>query len=162
MQLLSVHSKSITKKRGTNWFQTVPFQPWKNELRYHFCLSRFCMHTQKTPCSSCITKIIKKIAEYKYLEHIDLSFNSLNTLKHLTGLKFLTSIKATNNQLTSVLDTKEPPLHLDLLDLSCNRISSIPDLSRHKSLRVLKLNSNKITSINGIDKNKFLRILDVS
>jgi hypothetical protein len=37
---------------------------------------------------------------------VDLSFNSLNTLKHLSGLKFLTSIKATNNQLTTVLDIK--------------------------------------------------------
>jgi Leucine-rich repeat (LRR) protein len=105
---------------------------------------------------------MQKIANYQYLERVDLSFNCLKTLRHLNGLKFLTSIKATNNQLISVLDIKEAPLHLDLLDLGNNRITSIPDLSRHKSLRVLKLNANKIGSIHGLSKNKALRILDLS
>lgn len=96
------------------------------------------------------------------MERVDLSFNCLKTLRHLNGLKFLTSIKATNNQLTSVLDVKEPPLHLDFLDLGNNRIAAIPDLSRHKSLRVLKLNANKIGSIRGLNKNQDLRVLDLS
>ena len=93
---------------------------------------------------------------------MDLSYNCINTLKHLSGLTFLTTIKATSNQLTTVLDTKLPFLHLDSLDLSSNRIGSIPDLSKHKSLRVLKLNTNKIMAIKGIDKNKALKILDLS
>jgi protein phosphatase 1 regulatory subunit 7 len=57
---------------------------------------------------------------------------------------------------------KEIPLHLDTVDLSSNRIAAIPDLSKHKLLRVLKLNTNKITSIKGLDKNKALRVLDLS
>ena len=85
---------------------------------------------------------------------MDLSYNALNTLKHLNGLKYLTSVKASNNQLTTVFDTKQAPLHLDYLDLSSNKIAVIPDLSRHKCLRVLKLNSNRIAGIKGIDKNK--------
>jgi protein phosphatase 1 regulatory subunit 7 len=93
---------------------------------------------------------------------VDLSFNCLNTLKHLNGLKFLTSIRASNNQLTQVLDTKEAPLQLDLLDLSSNRIAHIPDLSRHRSLRVLRLSANKITAIKGLERSKALRILDLS
>lgn len=86
----------------------------------------------------------------------------MKTLRHLNGLKFLTSIKATNNQLITVLDIKEPPLHLDFLDLGNNRIATIPDLTRHKFLRVLKLNANKISAIRGLSKNKELRILDLS
>jgi len=106
--------------------------------------------------------VTQKIAEFKFLERVDLSYNCLNTLKHLNGLKFLTSIKAANNQLTNVLDIKEAPLSLDYLDLSSNRISNISELGRHKFLRVLKLNSNKITSIKGLSKNKALRVLDLS
>ena len=93
---------------------------------------------------------------------MDLSYNCLNTLKHLNKLKFLTSIKAANNQLINVLDIKEAPLSLDYLDLSSNSIANIPELGKHKSLRVLKLNANKITSIKGLSKNKALRILDLS
>ena len=105
---------------------------------------------------------MQKIGEFKFVERVDLSFNCLNTLKHLNGLKFLTSVKASNNQLTTVMDTKEPPLHLDYLDLSNNHIASIPELGRHKELRVLKLNANRITAIKGISRNKNLRILDLS
>lgn len=81
---------------------------------------------------------------------MDLSFNCLRSLKHLTGLKYLTEIKATNNMISSVLEMKEIPLHLDSVDLSSNRIAAIPDLSKHKLLRVLKLNGNKINSIKGL------------
>lgn len=93
---------------------------------------------------------------------MDLSFNCLRSLKHLNGLRYLREIKATDNQLVSVLEMKDPPLHLDTLDLSSNRITAIPDLSKHRSLRVLKLNSNKLTAISGLDRNKSLRVLDLS
>jgi len=39
---------------------------------------------------------------------------------------------------------------LDSVDLSSNRIIAIPDLGKHKNLRILRLNSNKITSIKGL------------
>jgi len=128
----------------------------------HFCLPRFHLYSQKIASFACISLVTQKIAEFKFLERVDLSYNCLNTLKHLNGLKFLTSIKAANNQLTNVLDIKEAPLSLDYLDLSSNRISNISELGRHKFLRVLKLNSNKITSIKGLSKNKALRVLDLS
>ena len=83
-------------------------------------------------------------------------------MKHLSGLKYLISIKASNNHLTTVLQLKVPPLHLDRLDLSFNEITRIPDLSVHKHLRVLNLKSNKITHIEGLSKNKKLSILDIS
>lgn len=91
-----------------------------------------------------------------------MSFNSLRSLKHLNGLRYLREIKATDNQLASVLEMKDPPLHLDTLDLSSNRITAIPDLSKHRSLRVLKLNNNKLTGISGVERNKALRVLDLS
>ena len=106
--------------------------------------------------------LTQKIGEYKYLEKVDLSFNCLRSLKHLNGLRYLTEIKATDNQLASVLEMKDPPLHLDTLDLASNRITSIPDLARQRSLRVLRLNSNKLTGISGLERNKALRVLDLS
>jgi protein phosphatase 1 regulatory subunit 7 len=96
------------------------------------------------------------------VEKVDISFNCLRTLKYLNGLKYLSSVRATDNQLTSILELKEAPLHLDSLDLSGNRIAAIPDLARHKSLRVLKLTGNRITAIRGLEKNKALRVLDLS
>jgi Leucine-rich repeat (LRR) protein len=102
------------------------------------------------------------MGEFKYLEKVDLSFNCLRTLKYLNGLKYLTTVVATDNQLTSILELKEAPLHLDSLDLSGNRITAIPDLGRHRALRVLKLAGNKITAIRGVEKNGALRVLDLS
>jgi protein phosphatase 1 regulatory subunit 7 len=93
---------------------------------------------------------------------VDLSFNCLRTLKYLNGLKYLTTVRATDNQLTSILELKEAPLHLDSLDLSGNRIAAIPDLARHRSLRVLRLAGNRITAIRGLERNKALRVLDLS
>ncbi len=93
---------------------------------------------------------------------MDLSFNSLTSLKYLNGLSFLTRITASHNQLTKVLDIKQPPLSLDWLDLSNNHITVIPDLSSHLHLRVLKLNSNKLTHISGLQRNRALRVLDLS
>jgi Leucine-rich repeat (LRR) protein len=57
---------------------------------------------------------------------------------------------------------KEIPLHLDSVDLSSNRITAIPDLGKHKLLRVLKLSANKISAIGGLSKNRNLRVLDLS
>jgi hypothetical protein len=40
---------------------------------------------------------------------MDISYNNLSTLKYLSGLKYLTSITAVNNQLLSILDMKQIP-----------------------------------------------------
>jgi protein phosphatase 1 regulatory subunit 7 len=93
---------------------------------------------------------------------VDLSYNCLTSLKYLSNLKYIREIKATNNQLITILDMKVLPLYLDTVDLSSNGIISIPNLEKNKFLRVLKLQNNKIVSISGIDKNKNLQILDIS
>jgi Leucine-rich repeat (LRR) protein len=96
------------------------------------------------------------------LEEIDLSDNKLKSLKYLSGLQFLLKIKASNNELTSILDLKKPPLHLDTLDLSNNSISKMTDMSQHHFLRVLILRCNTISVIEGLSKNTNLHILDLS
>lgn len=105
---------------------------------------------------------MQKIGQYNFLEKIDLSYNCLRSLKSLSGLRYLTSLTVCHNQLTTVLHMKEIPLALDCLDLSFNLIASIPDLSKHKALRVLKLSGNKLTNISGIQNNKNLKKLDLS
>lgn len=86
----------------------------------------------------------------------------MRSLKSLSGLKYLREIRASNNQLSTVLSMKEPPLSLDLVDLSHNQITALPDLGKHRSLRVLKLAGNRITAIRGLSKNRALRVLDLS
>ncbi len=49
-------------------------------------------------------------------------------MKYLSGLKYLTSIIAVNNQIVSVLDMKHIPDSLDSVDLSYNLITKIPSL----------------------------------
>lgn len=83
-------------------------------------------------------------------------------MKYLSGLRYLIKIKATNNELTTILDLKKPPLHLDTLDVSSNNISKMSDLSGNKYLRVLNLKANSISVIEGINKNLNLEILDIS
>lgn len=77
-------------------------------------------------------------------------------MKYLSGLKYLIKVRATNNELISIFDVKEAPLHLDWLDVSNNAISKMSDLARNRYLRVLNLRSNSIVTIEGISKNKNL------
>lgn len=77
-------------------------------------------------------------------------------------MRYLIKVKATNNELISIFDVKEPPLHLDSLDVSNNAITKMMDLSRNKYLRVLNLRTNLISVIEGINKNLNLEILDIS
>lgn len=69
---------------------------------------------------------------------------------------------ATNNELTSIFDVKNPPLHLDYLNVSSNSIAKMSDLSCHKHLRILNLRGNQIVQMGGIEKNHKLEILDIS
>jgi hypothetical protein len=74
-------------------------------------------------------------------------------LKYLSGLRFLKKIKATNNELTSILDVKKSPLYLDTLDVGHNKILKMNDLSSNQYLRILNLKANSIIVIEGISKN---------
>lgn len=107
-------------------------------------------------CTHKKLRSIKIIQNYQHLQKVDLSYNHLFSLKYLSGLKYLTTIIATNNQLTSVLDMKYLPQSLDYVDLSQNQITKISSLEGHKHLRVLKLVGNKIMTITGLEKNKKL------
>ena len=100
--------------------------------------------------------IWQKIRPYEFLEEIDLSYNKLKSLKYLSGLKYLVKVVAINNELTSIFDVKNPPLHLDYLNVSSNAIVKMSDLSCHKHLRILNLRGNQIVQMGGIDKNKKL------
>lgn len=80
--------------------------------------------------------------QFEFLEEVDLSYNKLRSLRCLSGLKFLIKIKASNNELTSILDVKHAPLHLDTLDVSNNKITRMTNLGGNKYLRVLNLKSN--------------------
>lgn len=79
-------------------------------------------------CTHKKLRSIKTIQNYQHLQKVDLSYNHLTSLKYLSGLKYLTSIIAINNQLTSVLDMKYIPQSLDFVDLSHNQITKIPSL----------------------------------
>jgi Leucine-rich repeat (LRR) protein len=83
-------------------------------------------------------------------------------LKYLSGLRYLKKIKATNNELISILDVKKSPLYLDSLDVGHNNILKMSDLSSNQYLRVLNLKANGITVIEGINRNMNLQILDIS
>lgn len=79
-------------------------------------------------CTHKKLRSIKTIQNYQHLQKVDLSYNHLTSLKYLSGLKYLISIIAINNQLTSVLDMKYIPQSLDYVDLSHNQIAKIPSL----------------------------------
>ena len=58
------------------------------------CLPNVYLYTQTPTYHPCTHLVRKNIAQFKYLEKVDLSYNHLKTLKFLSGLKFLTEIRA--------------------------------------------------------------------
>ncbi|CAK66253.1 unnamed protein product (macronuclear) [Paramecium tetraurelia] len=102
------------------------------------------------------------IEKFKHLQHIDVSNNSIKSLKPLNGLKYIITLKASNNRLTKLLDLKHIPLQIMDVDCSNNEIEVIPDLSCHRFLRYLNLSYNKIRQIEGVQKNKYLQVLKLA
>nr|XP_033320926.1 toll-like receptor Tollo [Megalopta genalis] len=91
------------------------------------------------------------------LQHLDLSENNLWTLPSelLCPVRFLSSLNLTRNKLQDIVSLGFSDMvesctpSLEVLDLSCNDITALPDrtLSNLRSLTVLKLQENVITIV---------------
>ncbi|KAL0274806.1 UNVERIFIED_CONTAM: hypothetical protein PYX00_002844 [Menopon gallinae] len=104
---------------------------------------------------------IRIIAQHRFLQYVDLSWNNLKDLSPLGSLPYLMYLDVSHNLLEDVLRF-EPPWNLTYVDYSYNEVRYIDDLSEFWSLSYLNLSHNKITKIRGLDTLRYLRHLDLS
>jgi internalin A len=98
--------------------------------------------------------------EIKGLTSLDLSFNYIGCGFILEGLKDLTSLNLSHNNLEFVV--LEDIKGLTSLDLSHNRVSDVPMLKELKNLTSLNLSHNNFSDISVLKELKGLTSLDLS
>lgn len=124
------------------------------------------------------TENISSIAAYTNIMYLDVSYNpQVTSLSALSPLAMLVQLTATNNSLIKCLDFSPPRCTssqawssggqavgsmLTLVDLSCNHIAAIDDLSHHPFLETLLLSQNRLTQISGLNTLQYLQVLDLS
>lgn len=120
---------------------------------------------------------IDSLGIYKNLMYLDVSENSIETLKILENIPMLVQLNACKNELLECLDFCPPHCTKDnawstghkaigsmltLANLSSNKISNMDNVYKHPFLECLLLSSNKITRTIGLESLKFLSVLDLS
>lgn len=120
---------------------------------------------------------ISVLKDFVNLMYVDVSNNTIKTLKPLEGIPALVQLRARGNMLTECLDFR-PALcseeeswstghqavgsMLTLADLRENQISCLHELADHFFLECLLLANNQISVIKGISKLRYLQTLDLS
>eukprot|EP01062_Namystynia_karyoxenos_P022638 TRINITY_DN186_c2_g1_i1.p1 TRINITY_DN186_c2_g1~~TRINITY_DN186_c2_g1_i1.p1 ORF type:complete len:486 (+),score=188.01 TRINITY_DN186_c2_g1_i1:78-1460(+) len=104
---------------------------------------------------------IDAIKQYTHLRELNLAHNQLEDLAAVGSLPHIVSLNAPRNRLRRVLEAIPHGLTLQTVDLSHNLITKIPDLSRHRFLKVLRLDGNQISDIAGVNRLECLRELSL-
>jgi len=100
--------------------------------------------------------------EYKQLKHVVLSNNKLSDISQLTQLPHLLTLQLENNQVQSLDCLQEANLPwCQKLNLSSNKLTSLPPLGVLQRLRSANFGSNEIESLAGFGAHPVLQELDL-
>ncbi|KAL2932721.1 Leucine-rich repeat and IQ domain-containing protein 1 [Bienertia sinuspersici] len=94
---------------------------------------------------------VSSLSDFKNLEKLDLSLNSLTSLKGLESCFNLKWLSVHHNKLLS-LNGIEALTNLAVLNAGNNNLRSMDEVKNLVELRALILNDNEIASISGLDK----------
>lgn len=119
----------------------------KNQLTDINALSRAPMMTYLSLSDNGLTtEGTACIEDYPYLQYLSLANNQIDSVEHLTGLKYLVELRLQNNQLTDV-NALRRLVNLEILYLGHNNILDIGNLNTLTNLQVLYVNDNRISDI---------------
>ncbi|KAF0988990.1 hypothetical protein HZS_7107 [Henneguya salminicola] len=94
-----------------------------------------------------LTDIPMEIKHFPFMEHLNVSYNLLNSTSNLCSLNFLSILNISHNELSSIEAVCEIKT-LKILDFSYNKIQKIPkNINELKSLEKLYCQSNRISHI---------------
>lgn len=100
------------------------------------------------------------IPKLQWLEHLNLSFNSISDINPIKALHHLRYLKLKGNKISSIPDLNELK-SLNYIDLSGNSLINLSNIETLNNISFLNLSGNKIqdfTSISKLDKIKYLNI----
>ncbi|KAH6711770.1 protein phosphatase-like protein PP1 regulatory subunit sds22 [Leptodontidium sp. MPI-SDFR-AT-0119] len=95
-----------------------------------------------------------------HLRTLDLSFNKIKSIRHISHLTQLTDLYFVQNKITTI-ENLSGLSKLRNLELAANRIREIQNLETLTGLEELWLGKNKITSISGLSSLQNLKILSI-
>ncbi|KAI0994807.1 hypothetical protein K3495_g13375 [Podosphaera aphanis] len=103
---------------------------------------------------------IQNLEELQLLSSLDLSFNKIRHIKHISQLTSLTDLYFVQNKIGTI-NNLSGLSKLRNLELAANRIRKIQGLETLTGLEELWLGKNKITEISGLDTLHNLKILSI-
>lgn len=91
------------------------------------------------------------ITDIERLEYLNLSNNSINTLKGISSLKNLKIVHLNNNNISHI-DTMSELTNLEELYLSNNNIKHVSSIKNLKKLKTVDLHANEISDISALEE----------
>ncbi len=101
------------------------------------------------------------IANYPHLRYLSLAHNKIDSVQHLTGLKYLNELRLHHNNLSDVRALRTL-VNLQALYLGHNNIQDISFFNSLTGLQLLYVNDNAITDISTLSTLNKLEILNVN
>eukprot|EP00933_Yihiella_yeosuensis_P083901 TRINITY_DN98203_c0_g1_i1.p1 TRINITY_DN98203_c0_g1~~TRINITY_DN98203_c0_g1_i1.p1 ORF type:complete len:316 (-),score=91.28 TRINITY_DN98203_c0_g1_i1:215-1162(-) len=109
-----------------------------------------------------LTDLGNKVEDYAQLRHVILSQNKLNNIEAVTRLPHLLTLQLDNNEVNSLqcLESASLPW-CQRIDLSTNKLASLPSLKALGRLRFACFSGNEITSLEGFGDHPALEELQL-
>lgn len=109
-----------------------------------------------------LTDLGNKVENYKQLRHVVVSNNRFTDISKLTQLPHLLTLVADNNEVTSAASLEEATLQwCQRLDLSVNKLTTLPALRSLERLRFASFAGNELASLTGFGGHAVLEALEL-
>jgi len=109
-----------------------------------------------------LTNLGNKVEDYTQLRHVILSNNKLSEIDGITRLPHLLTLQLDNNEVKSLDCMKEATLPwCQRIDLTTNKLATVPPLTSLGRLRMACFASNEITSLEGFGDHASLEELQL-
>jgi len=114
------------------------------------------------------SKVKELCLKYPHIEHADIPYNGLETLRDLQKFHHLRWLNAAHNELTTFdldvdwnIESNSGNQSLLQLIVSCNALTKLDSLSQHQHLEILDLSFNELTDLSALASLHLLQSLNI-
>ncbi|KAH9274433.1 guanylate kinase [Batrachochytrium salamandrivorans] len=102
---------------------------------------------------------IGDLSAHRFLKYLNLDHNCIQEISKISNCRYLRHLCLANNAITSIHQLANLPLQI--LDVRCNRITSLEGIETLTELEQLHLGMNQVSTIANLKNHPSLRLLDI-